>query len=298
MPIRHRYQFASDNTAAICPEAWAALAEANHDAEVSYGEDKWTARLRAQVREIFETDCETFVVFNGTAANSLALAQLCQPFDSVLCHERAHIETDECGAPEFFSGGAKLLRVGGKNWKLDLGAAAAVLAQHRDVHSTRVRALSLTQATEGGTVYSPDELDAIAAFAAKHSLAVHMDGARFANAVASLGCKPKEIAWQRGVNVLSFGGTKNGTAAGELVVFFDRELAREFDYRVKQGGQLGSKTRFLAAPWTGLLANDVWLKNARHANEMARLLEEKLRAAGLTKTRFSPRSERHLPPFA
>lgn len=286
MPTRQRHQFASDNTAAICPEAWAALAEANRDAAASYGDDQWTRRVSDQVREIFETDCETFLVFNGTAANSLALAHLCRPFHSVLCHERAHIETDECGAPEFFSGGAKLLRIGGKNWKLDLDEATAVLAQHRDVHSTKVRALSLTQATEAGTLYSSEELDAIAAFAAQHSLAVHMDGARFANAVASLGCEPKEITWQCGVDVLSFGGTKNGTAAGELVVFFDRELAREFDYRAKQGAQLASKTRFLAAPWTGLLANGVWLKNARHANECARLLEEKLRATGLANLVF------------
>lgn len=282
----YRHQFASDNTAAICPEAWAALAEVNHGAEVSYAEDRWTERVCVQVREIFETDCETFFVFNGTAANSLALAHLCRPFHSVLCHERAHIETDECGAPEFFSGGAKLLPVGGENGKLDLDQAAATLAQHRDVHSTKIRALSITQTTEAGTVYSLDELEAISTFAAEHSLAIHMDGARFSNAVASLGCEPKEITWQRGVKVLSFGGTKNGLAAGELVVFFDRELAREFDYRVKQGAQLASKTRFLAAPWTALLANDVWLKNARHANEMARLLEEKLRLAGLGKVAF------------
>jgi threonine aldolase len=281
MSTRDRYQFASDNTAGICPEAWAALAEANHEAAASYGEDSWTERVCDQVREIFETDCETFIVFNGTAANSLALAQLCRSFHSVLCHARSHIETDECGAPEFFSGGAKLLCIGGENGKLDLTEAAEVLTRHSDVHSTKVRALSLTQATEVGTVYSPNELDAIAAFAEKHSLAVHMDGARFANAVASLGCAPKQITWQRGVDVLAFGGTKNGTAAGELVVFFNRELAREFDYRVKQGAQLGSKTRFLAAPWTALLGNDVWLKNARHANDMARLLEEKLRTAGL-----------------
>ncbi len=275
-----RHQFASDNTAGLCPEAWAALAEANAGAEVSYGEDRWSQKLAAQVREIFECDCARFLVFNGTAANSLALAQLCQPFHSVLCHERAHIETDECGAPEFFSGGAKLLPIGGSNGKIDLAQAAAVIAQHRDVHSTKVRALSLTQATEMGTVYSPEELEAMAAFAAEHELALHMDGARFANAVASLGCAPSEITWRRGVDVLSFGGTKNGLAAGELVVFFDRALAREFDYRVKQGGQLASKTRFLAAPWSALLANDTWLKNARQANEMARLLEEKLRAAG------------------
>jgi threonine aldolase len=281
MPTSDRHQFASDNTAAICPEAWAALAEANHGAEVSYGDDRWTKKVGELVREIFEKDCETFLVFNGTAANSLALAQLCQPFHSVICQERAHIETDECGAPEFFSGGAKLLPVSGQNGKIDLAAAAAVLAQHRDVHSTKVRALSITQATEAGTVYSPNELNAIAAFANEHSLALHMDGARFANAVASLGCKPREITWERGVNVLSFGGTKNGTAAGELVVFFDSALAQDFEYRVKQGAQLASKTRFLAAQWNGLLAHDVWLKNARHANQMAQFLEEKLHAANL-----------------
>jgi threonine aldolase len=281
MPSCDRHQFASDNTAGICPEAGAALAEANHGAEVSYAADPWTKRVGAQVREIFETECQTFIVFNGTAANALSLAQLCRPFESVLCHERAHIETDECGAPEFFAGGAKLLTVGGENGRLDLAAAAEVLSRHGDVHSTRVRALSVTQATEVGTVYSPEELEAIADFAAQHSLGVQMDGARFANAVAALSCQPKEISWQRGVNVLSLGGTKNGLAAGELVIFFNRGLASEFDYRVKQGGQLASKTRFLAAPWTALLANDVWLKNARHSNEMARRLEEKLRAAGL-----------------
>ncbi|MEO8440185.1 MAG: beta-eliminating lyase-related protein [Spartobacteria bacterium] len=278
---RDRHQFASDNTAGICPEAWAALAEANHDAISSYGDDRWSKLVADQVREIFETDCETFIVFNGTAANALALAQLCRSYHSVLCHERSHIETDECGAPEFFSGGATLLRIGGENGKLNLAAAAEVLARHRDVHSTKVRALSLTQSTELGTVYSPNELDAIAAFADEHALAIQMDGARFANAVAALACAPKEITWQRGVKVLSFGGTKNGTAAGELVVFFDRALAAEFDYRAKQAGQLASKMRFIAAPWTGLLADDVWLKNARHANEMARQLEAKLGAIGV-----------------
>jgi threonine aldolase len=286
MPPRERYHFASDNTAAICPEAWAALAEANRDAAAAYGDDQWTKRVRAQVRELFEADCDTFLVFNGTAANSLALAQLCRPFHGVLCHEYAHIETDECGAPEFFSGGAKLLRVSGEKGKLDLEDAAAVIARHRDVHSSRPRVISITQATEFGTVYTPNELAAVAEFARKHALFVQMDGARFANAVASLGCSPKEITWQRGVDVLAFGGTKNGTAAGELVVFFDRELAREFDYRVKQGAQLGSKTRFLAAPWTALLANNVWLKNAQHANEAARMLAEKLREAGTAELVF------------
>jgi len=287
MPIRERYAFASDNTAAVCPEAWAALAAANLEpAASSYGEDLWTKRVADQVRQIFETDCETFLVFNGTAANALALAHSCRPFHSVLCHERAHIETDECGAPEFFSGGSKLHRITGANGKLDLMHAADVLAHHIDVHSSKPRVLSLTQATELGTVYTPDELDAVSAFAKKHALALHMDGARFANAVASLGCTPREISWQRGVDVLVFGGTKNGAAAGELVIFFDRALAREFDYRAKQAGQLASKMRFLAAPWAGLLTDEIWLKNARHANAMASLLAEKLRAAGLGQLAF------------
>jgi threonine aldolase len=229
---RERYQLASDNTAAICPEAWAALAAANHDAAAAYGDDPWTKRVCDQVREIFETDCETFLVLNGTAANSLALAQLCRPFQSVLCHKYAHIETDECGAPEFFSGGSKLLRVAGEKGKIDLDDAAAVLARHRDVHSPKPRVISVTQATEFGTIYTPNELEAVAQFARTNALFVQMDGARFANAVASLGCSPKEITWRRGVDVLAFGGIKNGTAAGELVVFFYRELAREFEYRV------------------------------------------------------------------
>jgi threonine aldolase len=286
MPNCQRHDFASDNTAGICPEAWAALEEANHGAEISYGADRWTKQVVEQVREIFETDCETFIVFNGTAANSLALAQLCRPFESVICHERAHIQTDECGAPEFFAGGAKLLPVGGGNGKIDLEKAALVLGQHLDVHSTKVRAVSLTQSTEAGTVYSPAELKQAGDFAKRHGLFLHMDGARFANAVVSLGKAPKEITWQTGIDVLSFGGTKNGLGAGELVVFFNRELMGEFDYRVKQGAQLGSKTRFLAAPWTALLAEDLWLKNARHANSMAALLEEKLRALGLADLAF------------
>jgi len=281
-----RHDFASDNTAGICPEAWSALLEANQHAEISYAADRWTHRLSQQLREIFETDCESFLVFNGTAANSLALAQLCRSYESAICHYRAHIQTDECGAPEFFSGGGKLLTVSGEHGKLDLDAVAVVLSQHLDVHSTKVRAISVTQSTEAGTVYSLAELDAIAELAKKNSLALHMDGARFANAVASLGCKPREITWERGVDVLCFGGTKNGLGAGEIVVFFKRELARDFDFRLKQGGQLASKSRFLAAPWCEVLTNNLWLKNSRHANEMAQRLERKLANIGLTSLAF------------
>jgi threonine aldolase len=271
-----RFQFASDNTAAICPPAWAALAEANADAEVSYGEDKWSRRVSDRVREIFETDCEVFLVFNGTAANSLALAQLCRSYHAVICHQYAHSQTDECGAPEFFAGGAKLLPIPGLNGKLELDKIKAALLRHGDVHSSKPRVISVTQSTELGTVYQRDEIEAITEFARERSLFVHMDGARFANAVAALDCAPKTITWQAGVDVLCLGGTKNGTAAGELVVFFKKELAEEFDYRVKQAGQLASKTRFLAAPWLGLLTDNVWIDNARHANRCAKILAQRL----------------------
>ena len=269
-----RYQLASDNTAGICPEAWAKLQEANSGETSSYGDDRWTTLACQLVRDIFERDCETFFVFNGTAANSLALAQLCQPFHSVLCHEFAHIESDECGAPEFFTRGSKLIPVSGANGKLDLDGVKHAISKQRELHSPKPRVLSITQSTELGTVYSRAELEAIGAFANRHSLRIHMDGARFANAVAALGCAPRSIVEK--IDVLCFGGTKNGTAAGELVVFFEKELAREFDYRAKQGGQLASKMRFLAAQWVGLLENDVWLKNAQHANAMARKLAEEL----------------------
>jgi threonine aldolase len=222
------HQFASDNTLGICPEALAALEEAHRGGAQSYGDDEWTRRLREAVRDIFETDCETYLVFNGTAANALALAQLCQSFHSVVCHQQAHIQTDECGAPEFFTRGSKLLLVNGAGAKIDLTELEAVIARQPEVHAHKPRVISITQATELGTVYTLDEIEAIATFAKQREMFLHMDGARFANAVAALNCAPKEIAWRRGVDVLCFGGTKNGLAAGELVVFFKKELAREF----------------------------------------------------------------------
>src|SRR5205814_5195155 len=253
-----RHEFASDNTAAICPEVLAALEEANQGAADSYGDDEGTSRVRELVRDVFETDCDTYLVFNGTAANALALAQLCQPFHSVVCHTHAHIQTDECGAPEFFTKGSKLLLVGGANGsaladKIHLDQVKTLLARQNDLHSHKPGAISIAQATEFGTVYTRDEVAAIADIARAHDLFVHMDGARFANAIASLNCAPKAITWEVGVDVLCFGGTKNGTAAGELVIFFEKEISREFEYRTKQAGQLASKMRFLAAPWLGLL---------------------------------------------
>jgi threonine aldolase len=197
-------------------------------------------------------------------------------FTSIICHQNAHIQTDECGAPEFFTGGSKLLLVGGGNGKIDIGQTKALLMRQNELHSHKPGAISIAQPTEFGTVYTRDDVAAIAELARAHQLFVHMDGARFANAVASLNCAPRTITWEVGVDVLCFGGTKNGTAAGEIVIFFNKEISREFDYRVKQAGQLGAKTRFLAAPWLGLLAGDVWLRNARQANRAARQVAQKL----------------------
>ncbi len=275
VPLRR--QLASDNYAGICLEAWAALAEANRGHAPGYGEDDWTARASDLIRELFETDCEVFFVFNGTSANSLALATLCQSYHSILCHEVSHVETDECGAPEFFSNGTKVLTLAGENGKLTPAGIEHMVRRRTDIHYPKPRAVSLTQATELGTVYAPDELKAIWAAARSLGLRIHMDGARFANAVALLGVRPKEVTWQAGVDVLCFGGTKNGMAAGEAVVFFDRALAAEFDYRCKQAGQLASKMRFLAAPWVGMLESGAWLENARRANAMAERLHGLLR---------------------
>ena len=228
------------------------------------------------LRELFETDCDVFFVFNGTAANSLALASLCQSYHSILCHEIAHVETDECGAPEFFSNGTKVLQLAGLNGKINPAEIERMVRKRSDIHYPKPRAVSVTQATELGTVYTTDEIQVIGAKAKAFGLKVHVDGARFANAVASLGVRPKEITWQAGVDVLCFGGTKNGTHVGDAVVFFNRDLAHEFDYRCKQAGQLCSKMRFLAAPWVGMLKDGAWLRHAAHANAMARRLNDAL----------------------
>ena len=271
--MKRNRQFASDNYSGICPEAWAAMAEANTGHEVSYGNDLWTQRAADLIREIFETDCEVFFVFNGTSANSLSLASLCQSYHSILCHELAHVETSECGAPEFFTNGSKILLLSGANGKIDPAEIGIAVNKRTDIHYPKPRALSVTQATETGTVYSVAEIQTLAETARKFGLRLQMDGARFANAVASLGVAPADITWRAGVDVLCFGGSKNGIALGEAVVFFDRELAKDFDYRCKQGGQLASKMRFLSAPWLGMLKDGAWLRHARHANEMAKRLE-------------------------
>lgn len=284
-------QFASDNYAGTCPEALKYFLEANASGhELAYGEDRWTTQVCDQLRELFQTDCEVFFVFNGTAANSLALASLCQSYHSVLCHELAHIETDECGGPEFFSNGSKLLVGKGVNGKLTPAIIDALVTKRNDVHYPRPKVVSITQSTEVGTVYTVEELRAIAAMAKRHQLKIHMDGARFANAVASLNVHPSEITWRAGVDVLCFGGTKNGLPIGEAVIFFNKSLAEDFAYRVKQSGQLASKMRFISAPWLGLLEHDTWLKNARHANQMAQLLHERIKDVPQIRIMFPPQA--------
>lgn len=270
-PQRSRH-FASDNYAGICPEALSAMLEANAGHEVSYGDDSWTEKASNLLREVFETDCEVFFVFNGTSANSLSLAALCQSYHSILCHEMAHVEGSECGAPEFFANGTKVLLLPGPAGKIDPDAIQRAVNKRTDIHYPKPRALSLTQVTEVGTAYSLHELHRLAEVARRFGLRIQMDGARFANAVVSLGVAPKDITWKTGVDVLCFGGSKNGLAMGEAVVFFNRELAREFDYRCKQGGQLASKMRFLSAPWVGVLKDGAWLRHAEHTNAMAQRL--------------------------
>jgi threonine aldolase len=276
MKAGSRRQFASDNYSGICPEAWKALEEANRGHARSYGDDIYTARAADLIRELFETNCEVFFAFNGTAANSLALASLCQSYHSILCSDIAHVETDECGAPEFFSNGTKVLLLEGVNGKIDPARIERTVKRRTDIHFPKPRAVSVTQATEVGTVYSVDELNAIGRKCKELDQKLHMDGARFANAVATLDVAPKKITWEAGVDVLCFGGTKNGTHVGDAVVFFNTDLAHEFEYRCKQAGQLASKMRFLAAPWVGMLQNRVWLKYARQANACAQLLHDTL----------------------
>jgi threonine aldolase len=269
-------QFASDTYAGLCPEVLRALQEANGGHAPAYGDDPWTERATTRLRELFETDCAVYFVATGTAANALALAALCRPYHSVICHADAHIQTDECGAPEYAGHGIKLVPVAGQAGKLDPSLVRHAAGQRRDVHSHRPGVLSLSQATEAGTLYGVDELRALGETSRELGLRLHVDGARFANALASLRVPPRALTWEAGVNVLSLGGTKNGLAAGDAVVFFDRELAEGFEYRRKQAGHLLAKMRFVAAPWVGLLESGAWLRNAEHANAMAGQLEQQL----------------------
>lgn len=272
--------FMSDNVAGAAPEIMAALLAANEGTAPSYGADPISKRLEQRFADLFGRPVAIFPVATGTAANALALAQFTPPWGAVYCHADAHIQADECGAPEMFSGGAKLVPLPGPHGKLspDILVAALDRAPKGFVHAVQPAALSLTQATEAGTVYRPDEVAALADIAHRHGLSVHMDGARFANAVAHLGCDPAEVTWRAGVDALSFGATKNGALGAEAVIFFDPAKAADFAYRRKRSAHLFSKMRFLSAQLDAYLADGLWLRLAAHANAMAARLAQGLAA--------------------
>jgi threonine aldolase len=270
--------FSSDNVAGIAPEILAALAAANAGTEQSYGADAVSARVERRLAEIFEHEVAVFPVATGTAANALALATLVPPWGVVYCHEEAHVAVDECGAPEFYAAGARIAGIAAPHGKIGAAHLAALLPGGQGVvHHMQPAAISLTQASEAGTVYRGHEIAAIAELARRHGLGLHVDGARFANALVHLGCAAADITWRAGVDVLSFGATKNGAAAAEAVIFFDPAKAANFAFRRKRGGHLFSKMRFLSAQLDAYLENDLWLRNARHANAMATRLADGLR---------------------
>jgi threonine aldolase len=270
--------FLSDNSYGVAPEIMAALSIAAQGTVPSYGADEGTKRVEALLAKAFEHPLKAFPVISGTAANALALATICPPHGAIFCHQEAHIAVDECAAPEFFSHGAKLVGIEGADGKITPEGLEEALSQFQKgfVHHPQPHALSLTQSTELGTVYSPSEISALAKIAHSHGLKVHMDGARFANALAGLGIPPAEATWKAGVDVLSFGATKNGTLGAEAVVFLDSALAGDFEYRRKKSGHLISKMRFISAQIEAYLTNDLWLTNARHANSLAKTLSEGL----------------------
>lgn len=276
--------FASDNTAPVHPAVLKALGDVNDAAMPAYGNDPVTAKLRDTVRAVFRCpEAAVFPVFNGSACNGLALARMIRPYESVLCHRQAHINNDECGLPEFFTGG-KLVGLDGVNGKLSPGGIAELIEKTLDhaPHTSRPRALSLTNSTELGTVYTPAEVRALSDVARHYGLFVHMDGARIANAVAHLGCHPAELTVEAGVDILSFGGTKNGAMLAEAAVIFNPALIDDFAYVHKRGGQLPSKARYVSAQLQALLDDDLWIALGRHSNAMAKRLRNGLAAVAGT----------------
>jgi threonine aldolase len=275
--------FASDNTAGVAPAILDAIARANDGCALSYGGDAGTARVEQRLAQMLEHELAVFLVPTGTAANALALAQVTPPWGAVLCHRESHIATDECGAPEFFGGGLKLIGLAGEGGKIAPPTLEVALARGPwgGPHHVTAAALSLSQATEVGTIYRPAEIAQLADIAHARGVAVHMDGARFANALVRTNATPAELTWRAGVDVLSFGATKGGALAAEAVIFFDPARAGGMQERRKRGGHLLSKHRFLAAQLEAYLADDLWLDLARHANRMADRLVERLGASGI-----------------
>jgi len=264
-------RFVSDNTASVSPEILDALREANRGLEAAYGDDPWSQRLDRLFGDFFDTEVRVFTVATGTAANALALATVTPPYGAIFTHEEAHVVRDECGAPEFFSGGARLVTIPGRHGKMRAEALRRALASNPlTVHTVQPAALTLTQASEFGTVYQTTEIAELAEIARAHHLAVHMDGARFANAVVTLGCHPSATTWRAGVDVLSFGATKNGALDAEAVVFFDLKRVADFDFRRKRSGHLLSKSRYAAAQLLAYIESGLWRRNAERSNQLAR----------------------------
>ncbi|MGL5059464.1 MAG: threonine aldolase family protein [Microcoleus sp.] len=278
--------FCSDNATGVSPEIMDAIAAANSGAAMPYGDDEWTHRLQVKFSDLFETSVTVFPVATGSAANALALATVTPTYGAIYCHATSHINVDECGAPEFFTGGAKLVTLAGENAKIEAGTLQKMLdrAGTGIVHRVQPAAVSITQATEAGTVYNPEEISQISQVVRSHNLYLHMDGARFANAVVSTGCSPADLTWRAGVDILSFGATKNGAMAAEAVVFFNKELAKTFHFRRKQGGHLFSKMRFLSAQLEAYITDNLWVKNADRANQMAAKIAQGL--AGIAGVKF------------
>ena len=275
---RERVKFASDNVAGACPEVLEAIIKANDGDSTPYGNDQISTELQDKFSEIFEKEVIVFPTASGTAANALALSTMTPSFGNIYCHKLSHINTDECGAPEFYTGGAKLVTLNGIDGKITPKELSESIGGIGVVHHTQPSVVSITQLCETGEAYQLDEIKEISDTAHKHNLKMHMDGARFANALVSLGVTPAEMTWKSGIDVLSFGATKNGCMAAEAIIFFKPELVGNLSFLMKRAGHLLSKMRFVSAQLDAYISNDVWLKNAKHANKMGKKLSEGLNA--------------------
>ena len=290
--------FASDNVTSACPEVMDALIAANSGIASSYGDDEWSRILKRKLSEIFETDVEVFLTVSGTASNALALSALAPVYGKIYCHELSHINTDECGAPELFTGGAKLIPMRSSNGRIIASDLSEIIRGAGNVHVTQPSVVSITMSCETGTVYQLDEIQAISKVAHEHKMSVHMDGARFANALVSLDVSPAEMTWKSGVDVLTLGGTKNGCLAAEAIVFFKPEMVGNFPYLHKRSGQLLSKMRFISSQLEAYISNDVWISNAKHANAIAKILSEGLSSFSFIELAYPTQSNEvfvHLP---
>ena len=273
---RDRIKFASDNVAGACPEVLDAVIKANEGDSTPYGNDQISTELQDKFSEIFEKEVIVFPTASGTAANALALSTMTPSFGNIYCHKLSHINTDECGAPEFYTGGGKLVTLQGVKGKITANELDESITGAGIVHHTQPSSVSITQVCETGEVYQLDEIKKISDVTHKHNLNMHMDGARFANALVSLDCSPAEMTWKSGIDVLSFGATKNGCIAAEAIIFFKKDLVGNVAFLMKRAGHLLSKMRFVSAQLDAYITNDVWLKNAKHANKMGKRLSEGL----------------------